>query len=115
MGLSFEEPEPTHEQVFLRDFLDGEVERHLIIQRDDIFIEKSGRARTQKRTYKNRTRKQGHDKERESTIQMVIQSRCQPMVEVSVQKQVSILLTVPFANYRSLKAKGLWVFQMIIT
>ena len=39
-GLSFEEPEPTHEQVFLRDLLDGEVERHLIIQRDDIFIEK---------------------------------------------------------------------------
>lgn len=39
-GLRFEEPEPTHEQVFLRDFLDGEVEKHLIIQRDDIFIEK---------------------------------------------------------------------------
>lgn len=39
-GLSFEEPKPTHEQVFLRDLLDEEVERHLIIQRDDIFIEK---------------------------------------------------------------------------
>lgn len=41
VGLRFKEPEPTHEQVFLRDFLDEEVEKHLIIQRDDIFIEKT--------------------------------------------------------------------------
>ena len=40
IGLKFEKPKPTHEQVFLRDFLDEEVKRHLIIQRDDIFIEK---------------------------------------------------------------------------
>ena len=40
-GLRFEEPKPTHERIFLRNFLDEEVERHLIIQRDDIFIEKA--------------------------------------------------------------------------
>ena len=41
-GLSFEEPEPTHEQVFLRDVLDDDTEQELIIQRDDIFIEEEG-------------------------------------------------------------------------
>lgn len=40
-GLRFEEPQPTHEQIFLRDVLDEDTEKHLIIQRDDIFIEKA--------------------------------------------------------------------------
>ena len=42
IGLRFEEPEPTHDQFFLRDVLDEEAERHLIIQRDDIHIEEEG-------------------------------------------------------------------------
>lgn len=39
-GLTFEEPKPTHDQIFLRDVLDSNPEDHLIIQRDDIHIEK---------------------------------------------------------------------------
>ena len=39
-GLRFEEPKPTYDQVFLRDVLDDDTEKDLIIRRDDIFIEK---------------------------------------------------------------------------
>ena len=40
MGLKFKEPERTYQQIFLRDVLDKSAENHLIIQRDDIHIEK---------------------------------------------------------------------------
>ena len=39
-GLKFQEPKRTYEPIFLRDVLDESVEDHLIIQRDDIHIEK---------------------------------------------------------------------------
>jgi DNA (cytosine-5)-methyltransferase 1 len=39
-GLKFQEPKRTYEQVFLRDVLDKLAESHLVIQRDDIHIEK---------------------------------------------------------------------------
>lgn len=39
-GLKFQEPKRTYEPVFLRDVLDESVEDHLIIQRDDIHIQK---------------------------------------------------------------------------
>jgi DNA (cytosine-5)-methyltransferase 1 len=39
-GLKFQEPPRTYEPIFLRDVLDKSTERHLIIQRDDIHIEK---------------------------------------------------------------------------
>ena len=42
IGLRFTEPRRTYEQVFLRDVLDRSVESHLIIDRDDIHIEKKG-------------------------------------------------------------------------
>ncbi|MDD9972970.1 MAG: DNA cytosine methyltransferase [Candidatus Poribacteria bacterium] len=40
MGLKFKEPERTYQQIFLRDVLDKSAENNLIIQRDDIHIEK---------------------------------------------------------------------------
>ena len=39
-GLKFQKPQPTYQQIFLRDVLDECVEKHLIIQRDDMFIDK---------------------------------------------------------------------------
>jgi DNA (cytosine-5)-methyltransferase 1 len=39
-GLKFQKPEPTYQQVFLRDVLDGCVEEHLIVRRSDISIDK---------------------------------------------------------------------------
>lgn len=41
MGLKFKEPQRTYQQVFLRDVLDKSPENHLIIQRDDIHIQKT--------------------------------------------------------------------------
>ena len=38
MGLQFEEPAPTHECIYLRDVLDQDAERHLVISRKDIEI-----------------------------------------------------------------------------